>query len=96
MNQFFKPEDFNDCWNRLKAITYQEVAKRANDIIISNFEPMDYKPQEGTKTIELWILVDNSSRIWYTDSNRESLESKLDTLTDGNLKLIKLEGVLNV
>lgn len=93
MGRFFVTNDFDGCWHKDKATTYQDVTKKANEIIVSMFEPVD----KETKTIELWILVDNFGRIYYTNGNKEVLESYKNSMTDGqNLNLVKLEGALNV
>lgn len=42
--------------------------------------------------IELWILVDNYGRIYYSSSREEDLKD----YTIKGLNIIKLEGVLNV
>lgn len=44
--------------------------------------------------ISLWILVDNSGRIVYTDSNRKGCEAFKKALNNDNYKIIKLKGEL--
>jgi hypothetical protein len=44
--------------------------------------------------INLWVLVDNSGRIYYSDDKKEHCELFKNKLNMDDLKVIQLKGVL--
>lgn len=53
----FKPQDFEGCWHGLKATTYQDVAKRANELFMKWLQSQAFI--YGNESDQrLWVLPD--------------------------------------
>lgn len=83
-SNFFKPEDFQVTrgWSHNDGVlSAEEAAKQAN---------LKMKPKENE--IELYVLVDKTGRILYTDHNEKSIVDYKESNGFSDKFVVKLKG----